>query len=498
MNTGISYQVVEQAQEGNANMQYQLANYLYVGDEQKAPNKEQGFLWMQAAAENGSVKAQKVLGLLYTNGQYSPWPAQDLEKGVYWYERAARAGDAEAMYWLYCCYNKGVGVVYDRDAAGYWLDQAVRHGYDAGDELQTAEPAEPVVRKEEPKPWEQYDLEEEPSARPSRGKGRARDVSLREKSLDMAQDGVLFVPKHDMEYVKSAATSGIVALSIGIIACCIIALLINAINKEFFASSRKGMFLLVSALISLGLGAFAFRRSYLAAYDEARQNAWFRQTAFFRQYRVDYDKLSNTAMLQYDYYSALEKSFHPLAYGDVIPRDAFREFRGYMFMGLFFGERGESAVPDFVIVTEKAVYVVQCLKIAGRLLGDIHDEAWEHVTPTGRHRMIPNPVFQNEQRLRIIEKDLGRFCPWAVTHAMTLHSMVVAGEDADISAITGEKRREPSHLLKASPEELRSSIEVIESKHTLHEEEAMELTKALEQIAQEYEERSRTFGKEML
>ena len=69
---------VEAAQEGNANMQYQLASYLYVGDETKEPNKEQGFRWMQAAAENGSIKAQKVLGLLYTNGQHTPWPEQDL------------------------------------------------------------------------------------------------------------------------------------------------------------------------------------------------------------------------------------------------------------------------------------------------------------------------------------------------------------------------------------------------------------------------------------
>ena len=53
----ITPQVVELAQDGNANMQFQLANYLYVGDSSKPANPEQGFQWMHAAAENGSIRA---------------------------------------------------------------------------------------------------------------------------------------------------------------------------------------------------------------------------------------------------------------------------------------------------------------------------------------------------------------------------------------------------------------------------------------------------------
>ena len=502
MRNGISYQVVEQAQEGNANMQYQLASYLYTGDDSKEPNKEQGYRWMTAAAENGSVKAQKVLGLLFTSGQHSPWPAQDLGQAVYWYERAARAGDAEAMYWMYRCYDQGVGVAKDKEAARYWLAQAADRGYEV-DEAELAKlmpQPEPEKEDQKEKPWEQYDLEEKPSERPSRHRGRGSRTSrdLRKKSLDMAQDGILFIPKHDMAYVRSALSDGIVVLSGAVIFFCILALVIHAANRSFFASAKGGAFVVFAVLISVGACAFVFRRAYLKAYDETRKSAWFRNTAFYKQYGVDYEDLSQAAAMQYEYYAALEKSFHPLAYSDVLPRELFRDVRGLMFMGLFFGERGACAVPDFVIVTEKAVYVIQCVKASGTLIGDIRDEGWELLLPSGRSHMIGNPVRQNEQRLRILEKDLNRICPWAVTAALSMHSIVVIGTDVDTHELTGNWRSENSHLLQVSPEELRSQIEVLESKNTLHEEEAHEVAKAMEQIAQEYEQRADSFGREMM
>ena len=499
--TGISYQVVEAAQEGNANMQYQLASYLYVGDETKEPNKEQGFRWMQAAAENGSIKAQKVLGLLYTNGQHAPWPEQDLTEAVYWYERAARAGDPEAMYWMYCCCNKGVGVPYDGEQAKYWLRQAVNHGYEIDpDDPDLAEQSTSTESSGE-KPWEQYDLDEDPATRPSKMGNRSRirrGHNLQKKSLDMAQEGVVFIPKNDLAYARSAATNGIIALSIGVIGCCILALIIHAANKSFFAGSGKGAFLFFSILISLGLGVFAFHKAYQGAYEEAKKNAWFRQTAFYRQYGIDYDRMSSGAYMQYEYYSALEKSFHPVAHADVLPRGIFSEYRGYLFMGLLFGERDSSARPDFVIVTEKSIYALHCVKLDGTLVGDVNDEAWQNRTSSGRVRMIPNPVRQNAQRVRIIEKDIARICPWVLNEEVPFYSFVVLGIDVDATGISGEWKTDRSQLLQCSAEELRGIIEVNESKNVLREEETRELTEAMEQIAQEYDQRVSSFGRENL
>ena len=493
----ITPQVVELAQDGNANMQFQLANYLYVGDSSKPANPEQGFQWMHAAAENGSIRAQKILGLLYTNGQYAPWPEIDLAQAVYWYERAARAGDAEAMYWMYCCYNKGVGVLYDGEQASYWLEQAKKHGYVTDEPEKKAEPV-----NDGPKPWEQYDVEDDKYGHsPSRTTQAFRHGSsrqFRQETLEKAQDGVIFTPKHDMEYVRSAAIYGVIALSIGIIACCVIALLINAVNPQFFASGKRSIFLIVAALISLAMGAVAFRNAYLNAYENARKNAWFRQTPFFRQIKVDYDDLSSSALMHYEYYTALEKSFKACAYEDVIPKDGFSEYRGYMFINLFFGERGSSACPDFVIVTEKSAYVIECLRMDGHLSGQIGDENWQLEPDKGRIRVVPNPLRLNDRRMQIIKRDLSRFCPWVISGEMPFYSLVVVPSDLDTSGLKGEKRAYNTTLLKVSPEELRSNIEVMESKNRLNSSSAMELIGAIEQIAGQFEQRRAEFGKEML
>jgi len=47
----------------------------------------------QNAAENGNIKAQFNLALLYENGEGIE---QNLEKALYWYQKAAENGDAKA------------------------------------------------------------------------------------------------------------------------------------------------------------------------------------------------------------------------------------------------------------------------------------------------------------------------------------------------------------------------------------------------------------------
>lgn len=491
MTAGISRRVMEQAQDGDAMMQYQLASYMYMGDQQKAPDKEKGFRWMYASAENGCVKAQKILGLLYTNGQHTPWPERDLEQAVYWYSRAAESGDGEAMYWLSCCYRKGIGVLYDEKAADYWQQQARQFGYAVEEETEE----EPEDKE---RPWEQYDLEEAGEQVRKDKPKKAKEEKLREKSLDIAQDGVIFTPKHDIEYAKSALIYGVIALSVGIIACCLLAVLINVINPGFFETSGRGAFLVISGLISIGMGVLAFRNGYLSAYEENKRCAWFRNTPFYRQYQIDYEELTAGEMLQYEYYSALEKTYKACSYQDLIPRTAFREFRGYMFMGLYFGDRMASASPDFVVVTEKSVYVITCEAIEGRLRGAVDEPEWQLALPRGGVRKIANPILQNERRIQIMKKDCSHICPWAVTDVVPFYSMVVFGPDADLRGITGPRKENRTHVLQMSGEELRGYIEVLESKNSLLEEETVELAKALEQIAGEYEERMDAFGQEAL
>lgn len=502
----ITNQVVMQAQDGNAWMQYQLASYLYVGDKQKAPNIEQGFRWMQASAENGCVKAQKVLGLLYTNGQHAPWPEKDLEEAVYWYGQAADAGDGEAMYWLSCCYQKGIGVVYDEEAAAYWLKQARIHGYDVEEEDDSEQKEivseeggmQEALDEEQPLDMIEPETDEYSPEEASTGKWWHKKRDVQEKGLDIAQEGVIFTPKHDIEYAKSAAVYGVIAFSVGVIVCCLAAVFVNIINPKFFESSARGAFLVLSGALCLALGGFAFRNGYISAYEENKRCAWFRNTPFYNRYQVDYEQLGAEDLMRYEYYSALEKVYKPCSKQDMMPRSLFRESRGYMFMGMYFGERGASASPDFVIITEKSVYVIECVQLQGRIRGAVDEPDWQVTMPGGVVRKMANPILQNERRIQIIKRECSHICPWAVTDVVPFYSMVMLNQDADIRGLTGPRKEGDTHVLQMSGEELRGYMEVLESKNSLMEAETLELAKAFEQIAGEFDKRKAVYGKEGL
>ena len=51
--------------------------------------------WIEKAAEQGNVKAQKTLGDFYL---YGVGVEQDEEKAIEWYNRAAEQGDLEAYF----------------------------------------------------------------------------------------------------------------------------------------------------------------------------------------------------------------------------------------------------------------------------------------------------------------------------------------------------------------------------------------------------------------
>lgn len=52
------------------------------------------------------------------------------EKAVYWYEKAAEQGDAEAQYYLGDMYYKGEGTAADLKQALVWMEKAAEQGYE--------------------------------------------------------------------------------------------------------------------------------------------------------------------------------------------------------------------------------------------------------------------------------------------------------------------------------------------------------------------------------
>ena len=77
-------------------------------------NRAMVFKCLRQAAEHGHVKAMILLGKRYLseyNAEYAP------REGIKWLRRAADRGDAWAMFELGECYENGIGVKKDSDAA---------------------------------------------------------------------------------------------------------------------------------------------------------------------------------------------------------------------------------------------------------------------------------------------------------------------------------------------------------------------------------------------
>ena len=74
--------------------------------------------WYNKAAERGNANAQYNLGYCYNNPV--PYIEHDLEKSVYWYTKAAEQGDPIAMNYLGEMYSEGEGIPKDPEKAEYW------------------------------------------------------------------------------------------------------------------------------------------------------------------------------------------------------------------------------------------------------------------------------------------------------------------------------------------------------------------------------------------
>jgi len=80
---------------------------------------------LQPLAENGDVRAQATLALIYDHGQGID---RDRQQALYWYTQAASAGLAQAQYDLGTKYYRGDGVAHAPDKAITWWRQAAHSG----------------------------------------------------------------------------------------------------------------------------------------------------------------------------------------------------------------------------------------------------------------------------------------------------------------------------------------------------------------------------------
>lgn len=111
------------AEQGDVRAQ-SLVGLIYYSGRGGLRNEAEAVKWFRVAADQGDAAAQFRLGLMYSEGQGVP---QDHAEAARWYEFAANERYAPAQYNLGLLYAAGEGVAQDHVQAHLWLNLAVTH-----------------------------------------------------------------------------------------------------------------------------------------------------------------------------------------------------------------------------------------------------------------------------------------------------------------------------------------------------------------------------------
>ncbi|NLL35847.1 MAG: sel1 repeat family protein [Clostridiales bacterium] len=132
--------LLHRAEAGDAEAQYQLGSSYYHNKIGETPNIDEAKRWLYQAAKQGHMKAQYMLGVMYSN---FVGVKPDLRKACEYFYKSARQGFqnakdmleiyaeqgvAESQCYLGLLYAEGVGVNHDISRAVYLLYKAASQG----------------------------------------------------------------------------------------------------------------------------------------------------------------------------------------------------------------------------------------------------------------------------------------------------------------------------------------------------------------------------------
>ena len=109
---------LEAIEDGNAEVQIKVGWMYETGSGNLPRNIDKAIYWYQKAAEQGSVDALVRLGEVYS----------DTDKAAYWYQKAAEKGSKDAQYALGAMYEDGKGVIQNAANAIEWYQKAAEGG----------------------------------------------------------------------------------------------------------------------------------------------------------------------------------------------------------------------------------------------------------------------------------------------------------------------------------------------------------------------------------
>ncbi len=118
----------EAAEDGDAAGMYNLGRCYFNGIVVERDAAE-ALEYFTEAAEAGSVDAMCVLGDIYDEGNEELGIEVDLKQSFYWYNEAAKNGQAQAQFNVAKCYENGKGTKKNRPKALTWYKKAAEQGH---------------------------------------------------------------------------------------------------------------------------------------------------------------------------------------------------------------------------------------------------------------------------------------------------------------------------------------------------------------------------------
>ena len=103
-----------EAEDGNAEAQYDLACYYMPSEENDTGDISKSFILYKKAAQNGIKEAQYNLACFYVHGIGID---KDEDEAFIWIEKSANQGYTRAKFCLALCYEHGIGVDKDEKKA---------------------------------------------------------------------------------------------------------------------------------------------------------------------------------------------------------------------------------------------------------------------------------------------------------------------------------------------------------------------------------------------
>ncbi|MBR4888967.1 MAG: SEL1-like repeat protein, partial [Clostridia bacterium] len=429
---------------------------------------DEGFQLLLEAAENGVPQACKMLGLLYISGQYAPYPDKDEALAVRWWRMAAENGDEEAMYWLGQCYEEGIGVEVNEEEARIWKRFAIANGFEdeEGKEESPAEPEktepiqpEPAKRKKRRKEAQQnakkevpVKVEKTPEALPKKiekveeietvpevksaetaerapekpaAKGKS-PLQVVEKVMQKTQHQRKEASKkHEEEEAEAArfareeeearriSNQYQLKMGLGGTICCllllwIVLLLLLLIFRSIF-EGNMWIFWVLALVAMIPAALFGYELGVKKAQERIEQVAEYRKSAFYHAHGCELGQMNRRQHWCYKLYRSLAKNYYPVTYRTKLDLPQIRGYRGCLYTNWIYQSDQEQVQPEFVIVTEKAVYVVRAVCLTGRLQGDLADTAWALYSDGEKDltaKRLPNLVDENAHNIRVIKEDL--------------------------------------------------------------------------------------------